>query len=221
MENCLATLIAESLEPANVPDSVLVLHAQAKPVSVESSQLENKLSLAGVQMKFSMKEQQDGRYNLSKDDVLGDWVIKTPSHCIKLHKDVPLNEYTAMYLALLVGVKVPEIKLVELSKLDNLPQINLLNETYAFAIKRFDRNNEQRIHMEDFAQVLVKDPDEKYSSANYEQIGKILYEYSSDGLADAQKFAIKLLVKILLVNEGTHLKNRSLLYADKINPEVA
>lgn len=55
-----------------MPDSVLALHAQAKPVSVESNQLENKFSLAGVQMKFSMKEQQVGRYNFSKDDVLVD-----------------------------------------------------------------------------------------------------------------------------------------------------
>ena len=210
-------LIAEPLEPSDVPDSVLALHAQAKPVSVESSQLENKFSLAGVQMKFSMKEQ-DGRYNLSRDEVLGDWIVKTPS---TLHKDVPLNEYTAMYLASLVGVEVPEIKLVELSKLDNLPQINLPNETFAFAIKRFDRHEEQRIHMEDFAQVLVKDPDEKYSSANYEQIGKILYEYSSDGLADAQQFARRLLVNILLANGDAHLKNWSLLYSDKINPRLS
>lgn len=210
-------LIAEPLEPDDVPDSVLALHAQAKPVSVVSSQLENKFSLAGVQMKFSMKEQ-DGRYNLSKDDVLGDWIVKTPS---TLHKNVPLNEYTAMYLASLVGVEVPEIKLVELSKLDNLPQINLPNETYAFAIKRFDRNNEQRIHMEDFAQVLVKDPDEKYSSANYEQIGKILYDYSGDGLSDAQQFARRLMVNILLANGDAHLKNWSLLYADKITPRLS
>ena len=89
-----------------------------------------------------------------------------------MHKDVPLNEYTVMYLASLVGIEIPEIRLIELSKLDNLPQINLPNETFAFAIKRFDRHNEQRIHMEGFAQALVKDPDEKYNSANYEQIGK-------------------------------------------------
>lgn len=90
-------------------------------------------------MKFSMKKK-DGRYNLSNEDVLGDWIIKTPS---TLHADVPLNEYTAMSLASLVGVHIPEIQLVELNKLDNLPPINLPNEALAFAIKRFDRNDSQ------------------------------------------------------------------------------
>lgn len=52
-------------------------------------------------MKFSMKEK-DIRYNLSRGNELGDWIIKTPS---TKHKDVPVNEYTAMRLASLVGVK--------------------------------------------------------------------------------------------------------------------
>ena len=130
------------MEPEDVPDSVLNTHGKAKAVKFEKLTLENKFSLADVQMKFSMKEK-DGRYNLSKDDVLGDWIIKTPS---TKHKFVPLNEYTAMSLAGLVGVDIPEIKLVELDKLDNLPQINLPDEKKAFAIKRFDREDNQRIH---------------------------------------------------------------------------
>ncbi len=117
---------------------------------------------------------------------MGDWIVKTPS---TKHKDVPVNEYTAMKLAELVGVEIAEIKLVELNKLDNLPQINLPDEKLAFAIKRFDRDDDVRIHMEDFAQVLVKYAHEKYNSANYEQIGRIIYGYSGDGLADAQQFA--------------------------------
>lgn len=168
-------------------------------------------------MKFSMKEK-GGRYNLSKGDTLGDWFIKTPS---TKHKDVPVNEYTAMSLASLAGVDVPEIKLVELDKRDSLPQINLPDEKLAFAIKRFDREGSSRIHMEDFAQVLVKYPHEKYSSANYEQIGRILYGYSGDGLADVQQFARRLLVNILLANGDAHLKNWSLIYSDKITPRLS
>ncbi len=45
-----------------------------------------------------------------------------------------------MSLYALAGVDIPEIQLVELNKLDNLPQINLPNEKLAFAIKRFDRD---------------------------------------------------------------------------------
>lgn len=90
-------------------------------------------------------------------------------------------------------------------RLENLPQINLLDEIFAFAVKRFDRSTSPgsrctRIHMEDFAQILVKYPHKKYNSANDEHIGKVLYRFSGDGLADAQQFARRLLVNIFLAN---------------------
>lgn len=208
---------AMPLEPEDVPGYVLNSHGKAKAAKFDKLTQESKFSLAGVQMKFSMKEK-DGRYNLSKGDVLGDWIIKTPS---TKHKFVPLNEYTAMSLAGLVGIDIPEIKLVELDKLDNLPQINLPDEKEAFAIKRFDRADDQRIHMEDFAQILVKYPHEKYTAANYENIGKVIYGFSGDGLADAQQFARRLLVNILLANGDAHLKNWSFLYSDKVTPRLS
>lgn len=177
----------------------------------------NSFSLAGIQMKFSMKEK-DGRYNLFKAGDLGDWIVKTPS---TKHSFVPLNEYTAMSMASMVGIDIPEIKLVDLDKLDNLPPVNLPNEKHAFAIKRFDRNGNQRIHMEDFAQILVKYPHEKYNSASYEHIGKIIYGYSGDELADVQQFARRLLVNILLANGDAHLKNWSFLYSDRVTPRLS
>lgn len=216
-EDLPGALIAEPMEPEEVPASVLSAHGNTKAVTFRKISQENKFSLAGIQMKFSMK-QQDGRYNLSKGDALGDWIIKTPS---TKHKEVPVNEFTAMTLASMAGVDVPEIRLVELDKLDNLPQINLPDEKLAFAIKRFDRNDDQRIHMEDLAQVLVKYPHEKYNSASYEQIAKILYNFSGDGLADAQQFARRLLVNILLANGDAHLKNWSLLYSDQVTPRLS
>ena len=126
-----------------------------------------------------------------------------------------------MTLASLVGVEIPEIKLVDTSLLDDLPQIRLPDESLAFAIKRFDRQENDRVHMEDFAQVLVKYPHEKYNSANYEQIGRILYEFSGDPIADVQQFARRLLVNILLANGDAHLKNWSLLYEDKLTPRLS
>jgi serine/threonine-protein kinase HipA len=210
-------LIAEPMAPEEVQHRVLTTHGKATAVQFEKVTQESTFSLAGVQTKFSMKEK-DGRYSLSKGHVLGDWIIKTPS---TKHKDVPLNEYTAMTLASLAGVDIPEIKLVELNKLDSLPLINLPDEKLAFAIKRFDRENNRRIHMEDFAQVLMKYPYEKYNTANYEQIGRIIHEFSADGLTDTQQFARRLLVNILLANGDAHLKNWSLLYSDQITPRLS
>jgi serine/threonine-protein kinase HipA len=210
-------LIALPMDPDEVPKSILAKYGKAKAVRLEAGDTKNRFSLAGVQMKFSMKEK-DGRYQISQTGALGDWIIKTPS---TQHKNVPINEYTAMKLAALAGVDIPEVKLVEMSKLDNLPQINLPAEQYAYAIRRFDRAGETRIHMEDFAQVMVKYPHQKYDSANYENIGKIIYEYTGDGMANAQQFARRLLVNILLANGDAHLKNWSLLYKDKITPELS
>ena len=208
-------LIAEPMAPEDVPSAILAPESEVIPAN--SAITENRFSLAGVQIKFSMK-QKDGRYQLSQTGALGDWIIKTPS---TKHKYVPLNEYTAMTLASLAGVDIPEIKLVEMGRLDNLPQINLPGEQYAFGIKRFDRDNDARIHMEDFAQVLVKYPHEKYNSASYEQIAKIIYQFTGDGLANAQQFARRLLVNILLANGDAHLKNWSLLYKDRFTAELA
>jgi len=216
-EDLPGALIATPMDPGDLPDSVLSTHGKAKAVKFEKPGFENRFSLAGVQMKFSMKEK-DGRYNLAKGDELGDWIIKTPS---TRHSHVPLNEYTAMSLASLAGIDIPDIKLVDLDKLDNLPPINLPEETQAFAIRRFDRDGPRRVHMEDFAQILVKYPHEKYNSANYEQIGRVVYEYSGDGLADAQQFARRLLVNILLANGDAHLKNWSLIYPDQITPRLS
>ncbi len=75
--------------------------------------------------------------------------------------------------------------------------------------------------MEDFAQLLVKYPHQKYDSANCEQIGKVLYQYSGDSLRNVQQFARRLLVNILLANGDAHLKNWSLIYPDTVTPELS
>ena len=210
-------LVATPMEPEDVPDIVLRTHNKAKPVKCSSWNQDTKFSLAGIHMKFSMKEK-NGRYQLTKNNDLGDWIVKTPS---PKHQDVPLNEFTTMSLAAMAGVDIPQIKLVEVAKLDNLPPINLPDEKLAYAIKRFDREGNDRIHMEDFAQVLLKYSHQKYDSANYRQIGEVIYRFSGDGLADVQQFARRLLVNILLANGDAHLKNWSLWYPGKITPRLS
>ncbi len=210
-------LVAAPLHPDEVPQSVLHTHGNATAIPFDGHKRTQGFSLAGVQMKFSAREI-DGRYNLAGEGELGDWIIKTPS---TRHKDVPLNEFTAMTLAGMAGIEIPPIKLVELAKLDGLPAINLPDETLAYAIKRFDRDAGTRVHMEDFAQILLKYPHEKYGYANYEQIGSVIYQYSGDGLLDVQQFARRLLVNVLLANGDAHLKNWSLWYPDKVTPRLS
>lgn len=210
-------LVVQPVLPEEVPQEVLALNKKAVVIAPEATLPNNKFSLAGVQMKWSLQRQGD-RFTLPGKGAFGDWIIKTPSFH---HAGVPVNEYTAMRLAQLVGVETPEICLVELSHIEGLPPIKLPDEPFAFAIKRFDRVAGQRVHTEDFAQVLLMQPRDKYQAANYEQMGRLLYEFSGNGLADVQQFAKRLLVNILLANGDAHLKNWSLIYPDQKTPRLA
>jgi serine/threonine-protein kinase HipA len=210
-------LIATPLEPADIPDYALEHRPGIEPVPVAPAAPGFKSSLAGVQSKFSMR-QRDGSYHMPPDGELGDWIVKPPS---ARHPFVPLNEFTCMSLAQTAGINVPENTLVRVAKLHDLPPLNLPAEEYAYAVRRFDRPGTRRTHIEDFAQVLLQDAHEKYGHANYEQIGRVLYQFTGRPLANVQQFARRLLVNILLANGDAHLKNWSLIYPDAITPELA
>jgi serine/threonine-protein kinase HipA len=107
-----------------------------------------------------------------------------------------------------------------MDKLDHLPPINLAKEPYAFGIKRFDRDNQRGIHSADVAQVLVKYPHQKYNAANYQQIGRIFYQFTGNGLGNAQQFARRLLVNILLANGDADLKNLEFAICKSVHPRI-
>jgi serine/threonine-protein kinase HipA len=210
-------LIASPLDPADIPGYALEHRPGIEPVPIPRARPGFKFSLAGIQSKFSMRDR-DGTYDVPPDGELGDWIVKPPS---ARHAFVPLNEFTAMSLAQSAGVDIPQIRLVPVTKLSGLPSLNLPAEEYAYAVRRFDRSRSNRTHIEDFAQVLLRYPHDKYGSANYEQIGKVLYQFTGQPLANAQQFARRLLVNILLANGDAHLKNWSLIYPDAITAELA
>lgn len=211
-------LTARAVAPEQIPDGVLDHRTRIEPVPRMALDGRPHFSLAGVQMKFSMHET-DGRFNISRPDSLGEWIVKTPS---TRHRDVPLNEYTAMKLAELAGVAIPEVKLITLHQLRDLPPINLPEEQCAYAIRRYDRDaRRKRIHAEDFAQVLFKYAHEKYGSTNFEHIGRVVYQFTGHKLANVQQLARRLLVNILLGNGDAHLKNWSLIYPDRLTAELA
>lgn len=176
-----------------------------------------KFSLAGIQMKFSMR-QKNHRYTISYPAELGDYIVKTPSI---LHKKLPQNEYTMMRLAQGAGVDIPEVMLIQVRDLDDLPPINLPGESHAYAIKRFDRVDDHRIHIEDFAQVLGLRPQQKYRSTNYDTMGRVILSQSQNSQQDIVEFIRRITVNVMLGNTDAHIKNWSLIYHDSINPTLA
>lgn len=211
-------LIAEPMDAGEIPGFALLHHGKIEPVVIDVPDVRPHFSLAGVQMKFSMRDK-DGRYIIDDQDASGDWIIKTPS---TVHPFVPLNEFTAMSLAGLAGVDIPEIKLIDINNIEALPNINLPNEQFAYGIRRFDRLPErQRVHAEDFAQIFFAHAHDKYRVASYDQIGKLIYQNSLYGQRDVVQMAIRLLVNVLVANGDAHLKNWSMIYPDGLHAELS
>ncbi|AGP46761.1 type II toxin-antitoxin system HipA family toxin [Serratia plymuthica] len=209
--NLPGALEARALAANEIPDWALTSRGELEAVQIDVGLDTQKFSLAGVQMKFSSLRK-DGRFNISSQVGADSWIIKTPS---PVHRNVPENEYTAMRLAQAIGVDIPDIELVALGQLDNLPDIRLADEPYAYAIRRFDRSESGRVHTEDFAQIFELYAHDKYRGKNYDQIAAYLYDWGSAPLADVQQMARRLLANILLANGDAHVKNWSMIYPNQ------
>ncbi len=177
-----------------------------------------KFSLGGSQLKFSMIER-GGRFTLA--DGNDEWIVKPPH---PTHPDVPANEYTMMLLAAAAGIQTPEVKLVKLDDVDlsgikglSIPQW----ETWAYAIKRYDRTAEGRVHVEDFAQVFNVYGDQEYKATNYDTVGRLIFDLFPNRFEQLAEFIRRLVVNILIGNGDAHLKNWSVIYQDKVTPQLS
>ncbi|MBI3053365.1 MAG: HipA domain-containing protein [Betaproteobacteria bacterium] len=177
-----------------------------------------KFSLGGSQLKFSMIER-GGRFTLA--DGTDEWIIKPPH---PTHPNVPANEYTMMLLAAAAGIQTPEVRLVKLDDIDlrgltglSIPQW----ETSAYAIKRYDRTAEGRVHAEDFAQVFNIHADQEYKATNYDTIGRLIFDLFPNRFEQLAEFIRRLVVNILIGNGDAHLKNWSVIYKDKVTPQLS
>ncbi len=177
-----------------------------------------RFSLAGVALKFSMLAQGD-RLTVPAAGELGDWLVKFPDY---RHADVPRNEFATMSLAKAVGVDIPDIRLLHRDELDGLPDRMWPNsEEWAYAVRRFDRapgDIDSRIHIEDFAQVRDKYPQDKYTST-FETVAAISYRGRDvDSLREAVR---RIAFSVAVGNGDAHLKNWSLIYRDRRTPSLS
>ena len=186
----------------------------------EQERRENALrfSLAGVQLKFSAVH--DGQANkgltIPAKGVGGSWIVKLPS---ARFKGVPENEYAMLTLARQVGIEVPEIELLDVASIGNLPDGIGDLQGQAFAIARFDRTPEGPVHTEDFAQVFGVYPDDKYRKASYRNIAAVLA--AETGEAGIAEFVRRLTFNTLIGNADMHIKNWSLIYPDRRTPVLS
>lgn len=175
-----------------------------------------RFSLAGVGMKFSMLQRGE-RFTAPAFGEDGDWIVKLPE---TRYREVPRNELAMMRLAALVGLDVPETKLVHRDLLTELPpDVWPEGEEHAFAVRRFDRTEgRRRIHLEDFAQVRNLYPGDKYTGS-FETIANMIYRRGDE--RSLLEFVRRLAFNVLIRNGDAHLKNWSLIYRNPRIPELS
>jgi serine/threonine-protein kinase HipA len=175
-----------------------------------------RFSLAGVQLKFSALMETAGGMTLPVGGVGGDWIVKLPSPRFEA---VPENEYAMMTLAGAIGIDVPEVRLIATNQIEHLPTD--LPEAFgqSLAVRRFDRPHAaERVHIEDFTQVFGVYPENKYRSASYGSIARVLW--LETGEAGVTEYTRRLVFNVLIGNADAHLKNWSIIYPDRRTPKL-
>ncbi len=180
-----------------------------------------RFSLAGVQLKFSAVQQTNGGLTIPATGQGGSWIVKLPSSRFDA---VPENEYSMMELARMLGMDVPETQLLPINQIANIPDgIGKFGDAFknaqAFVIKRFDRADDQAVHIEDFAQVFGVYPQDKYKKASMRNIAQVIGIEGQD--EDIAEFTRRLVFNTLIGNADMHLKNWSVIYKDKRAASIA
>lgn len=175
-----------------------------------------RFSLAGVQLKFSAIQHASGGLTIPASGTGGSWIVKLPSSRFEA---VPENEYSMMELARQLGMDVPEIQLLPIDQIANIPKGIGKFGNSAFVIKRFDRVDGQAVHIEDFAQVFGVYPEDKYKKASMRNVAQVLGLEGQE--EDIAEFTRRLVFNTLIGNADMHLKNWSVIYNDKCTASIA
>jgi len=153
------------------------------------------IAITGIQPKLSL-ELVKNPLRFTIFDLSGNYIVKLPS---EYYRELPENEDVTMLLAELVGIKTAKHSLIRLPT----------NEL-AYITKRFDRDENGKIAVEDFCQLTENITEYKYRGS-VEQIAKIIFKFTTNKGLELQKFFELLLFCFLTGNADMHLKNFSLI----------
>jgi len=168
-------------------------------ISQKAQQLAGKLSISGVQPKLSVSVDKKKNILIPMAEN-GEYILKPQTFAFP---NIPENEECCMNIAEELNIDVPLHCLIPLK-----------DESLAYIVKRFDRQKNEKIHQEDFAQILERT--DKYSGS-VEQIGQKLKEISQAPGYDTQLLFERVVLNFLLGNGDAHLKNYSIFYKGKNN----
>lgn len=189
----------------------------AKPAVATGAKLRFS-ALAGAQWKLSVHEGERGLV-LPVEGGTGSWIAKfhNPEFA-----ELPRIEYATMSWAAHSGLSVPNFRLGNASEMVDLPGGIPTGDGYIFLIERFDRRPKgERIHMEDFGQVLDRPPGNVPGgqfSLSHEHIATVLFHLAPD---DVREFCERVVFCALAGNGDGHLKNWTILYPDGQHPRLS
>ncbi len=166
-------------------------------ISLEAQKMAGKLSISGVQPKLSVKW--DRKKNLLVSVAVGGGYILKPQ--TQSFPNIPENEQCCMDMAQILGIDIPAHCLIPLK-----------DGSLSYVIARFDRSGLEKIHQEDFAQILGRG--DKYKGS-VEEIGRELKQISSVPGLYVQLFFERVVFNFLIGNGDAHLKNYSIFYCDE------
>ncbi|WP_139738417.1 type II toxin-antitoxin system HipA family toxin [Actinomyces wuliandei] len=196
----------------DLPGAVKVVPDQDDPGGRgDPAQPDLRFSLAGLALKLSMRWEEE-RLALPAHGQTGEWILKTPD---TRYPQLPANELAVMGMARAVGIEVPETRMVHRDQVPHLGEgLWPSQEELAYAVRRFDRSPEGRVHMEDLAQVLGKSGagEGKYGSTTETVAGLAYRGWDHESLREMVRCTT---FNLLVGNGDAHLKNWSLIYPDR------
>ncbi|MEZ6136751.1 MAG: HipA domain-containing protein [Pirellulaceae bacterium] len=166
-----------------------------------------RFSLAGVQWKLSARSQ--GRGLTTNASASGsEYIAKFDS---PEYPNLPRCEFATMHWAKLSGLTVPEFQMRNVADFDRIPENMPFGNGEVYLCERFDRCNSQRIHMEDFAQILDRPSGREQYRGSYDEIARVLQWIAPDKVDELLRIVV---FNICCGNGDAHLKNFSVLYED-------
>lgn len=163
-------------------------------LSRQAQKLAGKLSISGVQPKLSVQFDKKGGELIVVTEG-GEYILKSQTSAFP---HIPENEQCCMDIAEKLEIDIPPHCL-----------LTLKDGSFAYVVKRFDREGGEKYHQEDFAQILGMN--DKYKGSA-EQIGRTLRGISSAPGLDGQLFFERIVFNFIVGNGDAHLKNYSILY---------
>ena len=127
-------------------------------------------------------------------------------------KDLTTNEYLTMRWLSAASYDVPLVRLERASAIPDIPEGLVEPDDLLYLIDRFDRGNDGRVHVEDFAQVADVPPQMKYSDSGATYDGLAAAVRAVVGERGYREFVRRLVAMLIVGNTDAHLKNWAFRY---------